>query len=136
MNETPKVSIRPEDVKPEEAKWVLSILNAAEEAQQLADVIEIPGRRDVGISTARSILDRRNQLGGFKSLSELASVPQVGPVRFSQIITALRQSSQQGGRIAMEKLRQNKNSLQALFKSDILNTGELGELEKGCAGGH
>jgi hypothetical protein len=134
LNETNKALIKPKDVKPEEAERVLSILNAAEEAHQLADIIEIPGRRDVGISVASSILDRRNQLGGFRSLSELADVPQVGPVRFSQIITALRQSSQQGGKIAMENLRKNKEPRAVVEKERAMQHASL-NIRRAWAGG-
>ena len=120
--------------KPKEAERVLSILNTAEDAQQLADVIEIPGQRDVGISVASSILDRRDQLGGFKSLSELAKVPQVGPVRFSQIITSLRKSSQQGGRIVMEELRKNKEPRAVVEKERAMQHASL-NIRRAWAGG-
>ena len=81
-NEVLGVLIRPKDVGPEEAQRVLAVLNAAREPQELVDTIEIPGRRDVGVSIARSILDRRKQLGEFRSLSEVADVPQIDQYDF------------------------------------------------------
>jgi len=134
MNETDKTANIPQDIKPEETALILSILNSVGEAKQLADIIEIPGRRDVGISVARSILDRRSQLGGFKSLSEIADVPQVGQVRFSQIITVLRKNTQLGGKIAMEKLRQNKEPKAVVEKERAMQHASL-NIRRAWAGG-
>ena len=71
------------------SKKVLAFLNAAQSAEEIASAIEIVGERDVGVKIAESLLDRRARLGGFQSLDQVASTPQVGEVRFSQIVKAL-----------------------------------------------
>lgn len=81
--------LQPEDVKPAAVKKVLSFLNTAKAAEEIAGAIEIPGERDVGIKVAQNIIARRTQLGGFKDLRQVAAVSQIGPERFTQIINAL-----------------------------------------------
>jgi len=95
--------IRPEDVSPQDAKKVLYFLNAAQTAEEIAETIEIPGERDVGIRVAQNILDRRQELGGFKNLAEVADVPHVGPERFTEIITILA-SARQSRRSLVQQL--------------------------------
>ena len=85
----PKEHLRPEDVSPEHAREVLDFLNAAENAEQIAAAVEIPGELDVGVRIAQRILDRRRQLGGFTDLQQLDAVPLVGPERFTEIVTTL-----------------------------------------------
>ncbi len=87
-NKTKKAYLRPEDVEPARAKRVLSFLNTVA-ADEIADAIEFPGERDVGIKVAQNILARRVQLGGFKNLRQVAAVPQVGLERFTEIVNAL-----------------------------------------------
>jgi len=84
------VYLRPEDVSPQDARNVLAFLNAAQSAQEIADAVEIPEERDVGVIVAQHILDRRQKLGGFTNLQEVADVRQVGPERFTEIVTTLR----------------------------------------------
>lgn len=81
--------IKPEDVNPQDAQKVLDFLNSAKSAEEIANAVEIPGERDVGIIVAQHILDRREQLGGFTSLQQVADVPQVGPERFTEIVNTL-----------------------------------------------
>lgn len=81
--------IKPEDVQTKKAKKILTFLNAAKKAKEIADAIEFLGERDVGIKVARNILARREALGGFKNLTQVADVPQVGPERFTEIVNAL-----------------------------------------------
>jgi hypothetical protein len=85
-----EVYIGPEDVSPADALKVLVFLNSAQTAEQIAEAVEIPGERDVGIRVARRILNRRQELGAFSSLQQVADVPQVGPERFTEIIVTLR----------------------------------------------
>jgi hypothetical protein len=85
---------RPENANPQKiakstARKVLSFLNAAQSAEEIASAVEFKGERDVGTKVAESLLDRRARLGGFHNLSEVAATPQVGEMRFSQIVTAL-----------------------------------------------
>ena len=65
-------------------------LNAAHKtAEEIAEGVEIPGERDVGIEVARNILVQREKLGRFTSLKQVADVPQVGPERFAEIVETL-----------------------------------------------
>ena len=81
--------IRPEELTPSLAKSVLASLNMARSSEELAADIEVSGERDVGQKVAQNILIRRTQLGGFKDLSQVFAVPQVGPERFTEIVNAL-----------------------------------------------
>jgi hypothetical protein len=67
----------------------LAFLNAAQTASEIADRVEFPGEPDVGIRVAQRILDRRDQLGSFANLRQVADVRQVGPERFTEIVVAL-----------------------------------------------
>ncbi len=71
------------------SKKVLSFLNAARSAEEIASAIEIEGERDIGIKIAEGLLDRRARLGGFQNLEQVAATPMVGEVRFGQIVKAL-----------------------------------------------
>lgn len=82
--------IRPKDVSAEDAERVIEFLNMARSGKQIAEAVEIPGERDVGITVARYILDRRKELGRFTDLQQVADVLQVGPKRFASIIASLR----------------------------------------------
>jgi hypothetical protein len=81
--------LRPEDVRPERAREVLDFLNAAQSAEQIAAAVEIPDEPDVGIRIAQRILDRRQQLGGFTNLQQIADIPLIGPERFTEIVITL-----------------------------------------------
>jgi hypothetical protein len=80
---------RPEDVQPSKAREILVFLNAAKTAKEIADAVELPGEKDVGIEVAQNILNRRAELGRFKDLKQVDSVPQVGPDRFTKIVATL-----------------------------------------------
>ncbi len=76
----------------EEASEVLRFLNEATSAQELAERIELPGRRDVGRKVAESIMARRTALGGkFQRLGEVDAIKQVGSARLAAIVEAARQ---------------------------------------------
>ena len=81
--------VEPKKIAESTSKKVLAFLNAAQSAEEIASVIEIEGERDVGVKIAQSLLDRRARLGGFQNLDQVAATPQVGEVRFSQIVKAL-----------------------------------------------
>lgn len=85
--------ITPEEVSTLDARKVLSFLNSATTAQEIADAVELPMERDVGIRVGQRILQRRAELGGFTMLQQVAEVPQVGPERFTEIILALSRRS-------------------------------------------
>ncbi len=82
-------SMEPRDVLPENAQLILNSLNAATSAQELAAAIEIPDELDIGINLAQRLLNRRDQLGGFTTLQQVADVPLIGPKRFTDIVVAL-----------------------------------------------
>ena len=78
--------VQPQNVPEEKTKRVLEFLNTARTAAEIAGTIEIPGERDVGMWLAQKILDRRQELGSFSNLTEVADISQVGPKRFTRII--------------------------------------------------
>lgn len=84
-----EANIRPEDVSTVDARKVLAFLNAAQTAEQIAETVEFIDERDVGIRVAQRLLERRQELGTFMNLQQVAEVPQVGPERFTEIVTAL-----------------------------------------------
>jgi hypothetical protein len=86
--------IKPDDVSSQDAQNVLDFLNNAETADQIAEAVELADERDVGVIVAQHILDRRQALGGFSNLQQVAEVPQVGPERFTEIIITLRGSKE------------------------------------------
>lgn len=81
--------IKPEDVSPQNARKVLSFLNAAKSAEEVVDAIGNPGERDVDIQVAQLILDWRRELGRFTTLQQLMDVSQIGLKRFTEIVIVL-----------------------------------------------
>ena len=88
-SQSAKTYLKPEDVPSAKAKNTLAFLNSVTAVEEIADAIEIPGERDIGIRLAKRILDRRLMLGGFKDIKQIAAIPQIGPDRFARIIEAL-----------------------------------------------
>ncbi|MBN1189664.1 MAG: hypothetical protein JXA46_07925 [Dehalococcoidales bacterium] len=84
-----KEYVKPEEVTPSQAEKVLSFLNGARTAEEIAAVVEFPRERDVGIKVAQNILEKRAQLGEFKNLKQVDDVYHVGPERFTEILKAL-----------------------------------------------
>src|SRR5215218_6193901 len=81
--------LRPEDIRPARARQVLNFLNAAQTAEEIATAVEIPHELDVGFRLGQRILDRREQLGRFANLQQVADIPLIGPERFTEIVTTL-----------------------------------------------
>lgn len=81
--------IKPKDVSATQAEKILTFLNAAKTPEEISEAVELPGERDVGIKIAQNILAKRKELGTFKTLKEVANVPQIGPERFTEIIKAI-----------------------------------------------
>src|SRR4051794_40142733 len=79
----------PEDVSPAHARQVLDFLNTAADAQTIADAVEFPHERDIGIRVAQRLISGRNELNGFSTLDEVYAVPYVGPERFTEIVVSL-----------------------------------------------
>ncbi len=86
-----KAVITPEKGKEDDARRVLKFLNTAKTPEEIAAAVEITAERDVGLKVAQNILAARANLGaaGFTSLKQVAEVPQVGPERFSEIVSSL-----------------------------------------------
>jgi hypothetical protein len=82
--------IKPEDVSAEDTQEVIEFLNIAQSTKEIADAVKKRGERGISFSVAGHILDRRNELGGFTDLQQVANIPQVGPERFTNIINSLR----------------------------------------------
>jgi hypothetical protein len=85
----PRVLVFPEDVSPEDAQKVLDFLNDATSPKEIADAVEIPYERDVGEGVAQCIYAKRDELGRFTDLQQVADVHLVGPERFTEIIVTL-----------------------------------------------
>lgn len=83
--------IKPQDVSPQDAQKVLNFLNSVQSAEEIDKAVEIPDERDVGIRVGQRILDRRKELGNFTNLQQIADIPQIGPERFTEIVTTLRE---------------------------------------------
>ena len=81
--------LAPDDVSPAHARQVLDFLNSAQTAREIADRVEIPGELDIGERLAARILARRQELGGFEDLQQIADVPLIGPERFTEIVITL-----------------------------------------------
>ncbi|HEY4673262.1 MAG TPA: hypothetical protein VIH03_03765 [Nitrososphaerales archaeon] len=86
-------TLRPEDVSKEDSKRVLDFLNAAKTAKEISMRVEFPKERDVGLKVAQNILDTRAKIGAYTSLTQILEVPQVGPERFTEIVTAVLEKS-------------------------------------------
>ncbi len=84
-----KPYLLPEDVSAEHATQVLDFLNQAASAQEIAEAVELPDVRDVGLRVAQRLLDRRAELNGFRTLDQVYAVPYVGPERFTEIVVSL-----------------------------------------------
>ena len=108
--------IKPEDVSPQDAQKVLNFLNSAQSAAEIDKTVEIRDERDVGLRVGQRILDRRKVLGQFSTLQQIADIPYVGPERFTEIVTTLRES-QEGGDVTMYKMIEIKEYFYKLCPS-------------------
>jgi predicted nuclease with TOPRIM domain len=82
--------LSPDDLSADQAQRVLDFLNGVQTAREIADRVEYPGELDVGLRVAQRILDRRAALGGaFTDIEQVATVPYVGPERFTEIVVAI-----------------------------------------------
>lgn len=83
-----------ENISKSEIENIINALNSVKTAEELAEIIEIPGQPDVGIKIAESILKTRAQNGLFSNLMQIKEIPLIGPKRFSQIINTLKNYSE------------------------------------------
>src|SRR3954471_21177990 len=114
----------PEDVSPEHARQVLDFLNQAASAEIIAEAVEIPRERDVGIRVAQRIINRRNELNGFRTLDELYAVPYVGPERFTEIVVSLSgarppRGDSRSSAAEIADLRGSIETLRAMFQPPV-----------------
>ena len=125
--------IKPEDVSIENIQRVLDFLNSAQSAEEIADTVEIPGERDVGIRVGQHILDRRKELGKFTDIQQVADVPQVGPERFTEIVITLCRRPITMGKIIVvsrEKLEAAQRKLKERMAEDPSWQEEEKEIER------
>lgn len=85
----PGAVLLPEEVGPADAARVLSFLNAASSASELADTIGLSEGGEVGRRVAAAILARRAEAGPLPSLDAVLAVTGVTLQRFTEIVTAL-----------------------------------------------
>ena len=77
-------------VDPVTASKVLTSLNSLGTADEIANIINThAGDTVLSMQVARRILARKLAMGEFKHLSQLISVPRIGPKRFADIVEAL-----------------------------------------------
>lgn len=85
-HERPDHLIAPQDVASADATTILTFLNAASSADEIAQRIELPDEPDVGKQLGARLLAYRAQHGPFSALGQLLDVPLIGPVRFDRIV--------------------------------------------------
>lgn len=84
------VFLEPDDLSASQQARVLRVLNLAVDAAGLAATIEIPGEPDIGPKLAERLLRARAALNGqFTALTQVASVPYIGPERFTDLCVAI-----------------------------------------------
>ena len=114
----------PEEISAKHAREVLDFLNQAPNAETIAEAVEFPNELDVGVRVAQRILNRRDELNGFRTLDELYAVPYVGPERFTEIVVSLsgaRPPRIVGGitRAELAELRQSIDALRSLLQPGV-----------------
>jgi hypothetical protein len=106
--------IHPSDVSVEDSRRILDFLNRAGSAEEIADAVEFPGDRDIGIRLSQRILAQRAHLDGtFTELQQVLDIEGIGPKRFTQIVKALR--TQTLPSFDPEKVREARDLCEAEF---------------------
>jgi hypothetical protein len=82
--------MKPEDVPQEIALKVLYFFNTIETSEEIAEIIEIPGKKDIGLKIAQNILEKRELIGNFTDLKQLDDIPYIGPKRFAIIVNNIK----------------------------------------------
>ncbi len=84
------VYLEPDDLSAAQQARVLRVLNLAADTTSLAAAIEIPGEPDIGLKLAERLLRARAGLNGqFTALTQVLSVPYLGPERFTDLCVAI-----------------------------------------------
>ena len=83
-------TITAKDVSKEDTVRILEILNSVKSVDELVEIITIPDYPEKEKGLAEDILEYRQKNGPFIELDQLDDVPNVGPVRFTQIVVSLR----------------------------------------------
>jgi len=109
--------LKPDKVSKPVAKIILNFFNSAETAEEIAEVIEIPERRDIGMKIANNILEIRNQKGDFTDLKQIDEISYIGPKRFTYIINSLKNDKQFKEKVEMKI--ENENEPLIKFESDV-----------------
>lgn len=108
--------LKPDEVSKPVAKIILNFFNSVETAEEIAEVIEIPERRDIGMKIAKNILEIRNENGNFTDLKQIDEIPYIGPKRFTYIINSLKNDMQSKEKIKMKA--ENEEIPLMMFESD------------------
>ena len=86
------VPIRPKDVSPSVTNKVLSFLNSINKADEFARTVDMfAGEKVLSTGIAQKILNKKEELGGFKDLQQIAVVPRIGTKKFTAIVSAISQ---------------------------------------------
>ena len=69
---------------------ILDKLNSLRSEDEIISIVqEYANQSIIGKHIAHSILKRRDELGGFRNLQELAATARLGPAKFTILISAL-----------------------------------------------
>jgi DNA uptake protein ComE-like DNA-binding protein len=85
----PSELVTPEQLSAEDAESVLSRLNAAKSPEEIDELINIPGKPDIGPKLSETIYWTMVELGGFSELHQIDDIPGIGPARFTVIVNSL-----------------------------------------------
>jgi hypothetical protein len=77
-------------MKEEETRRVLYFLNNAKSPEEIDDLIEFPHERDISLRLGVRILEARNRIGRFRSLSDIENIRQIGDERFDEVMRSLK----------------------------------------------
>ena len=92
-SQIPETSLRPRDIDSITVVKVLTLLNSFNTPKEMKNAITMrAGERVLSIQLARRILNKREELGRFEDLKQVAVVPGIGINKFNAIIYALGES--------------------------------------------
>jgi len=84
------IQLEPADFTAAQAAEILRYLNEVTSAAAIAERVEFPGEPDIGVKLGERLLRARAAFGGrYTTLAQVATVPLIGPERFTELCTAL-----------------------------------------------
>jgi hypothetical protein len=88
-SQIPEISLRPRDIDSIIVVKVLTLLNSLNTPKEVKNAITMrAGERVLSIRIAQRIVNKREELGRFKDLEQVAAVPGIGIKKFNAIIYA------------------------------------------------